>query len=407
MTHLLDPADVQHKLAWLLTRKLQMRSTLSQADVVLTHFEVNDRHGTGVLLRKIFGASRNLLCIRTYSYYDHENYLGDASFALAHDGLTRPEIYANVLRALNGTTVRRIVCVPFFAHEAWTAIALRDLFDVPLCTYIMDDRNIHEQAIPDVLLRELLAKSALRFVISPEMRTAYESKYQQAFWLLPPVVSRHLMPDTVQTPAPEAYTSRAGVLVGNIKSQKSLTLLRQTIRGTGATVHWYGDVEKSLRFTEQELRADGLVYCGFIPQQQLAATLAKYLYAILPSSSLDEASSEDETVTARAIARLSWPSRISFILATSHTPILVLGSRETAAARIVERLHVGTTAAYEPGAFARAVSHLTTPAVQHELRQRAASLADHFSAEGVADWIWASLECGEPCDSRFERFMPR
>lgn len=401
---LCDTIDLQNRLTWLTTRKLPPATTMQNADVIISHFEVNDRHGTGVLLRKIFAESPNLLCVRTYSYYDNENYLGQQSFALAHDGLSRPEVFANVLRAFKGMTVGRVVCVPFFQSEVWTAIALKELFDVPVCTYIMDDRNIHDPAIPDALLAELLHKSSVRLVISPEMQSAYTTKFGLSFGLLPPVVSRRLMPTEVQMPSETAFATREGILVGNIKSQRSLNLLRETIRGTGLTVHWYGDVEKSLQFTAEELQADGLHHCGFISQQELAARLSKYLYTILPTSPLrDDTSYEEETHTARAIARLSWPSRISFVMATSHTPLLVLGSRETTAARTVERLGIGVVADYEPAGFKSAVLRLCPKEAQRRMRARALELAPQFAAEGVADWIWQSMASREPCDQRFER----
>lgn len=399
-----DPSELQNRLHWLLTRRIAPATTLPEADFILTHFEANDKHGTGVLLRKIFGDCPEIFTIYTYAYYKHENYLGERSLALAHDSLSRPEIFAQVMQATKGTRPRRVVTVPFFKHEAWTAIALHEIHDVPVCTYVMDDRNIYDPHIPDDLMRNLLRRSALRLVISPEMREAYEAKFDMSFWVLPPVVSRRLLPAQVQYPPAERLCARTGVLVGNIKSQHSLNLLRRTTRGTGLTVHWYGDVERSLAFTEEELRADGIVYCGFIAQHKLAALLSSYAYAILPTSPLSEDVREiaDESTTARAIARLSWPSRISFIMGTSHTPLLVLGNPATAAARAVRRLEIGGSANYEPRDFAAAVERLTAPEHQTAMRTRAFDLAERFAADGVADWIWRSMERGEPCDDRYE-----
>ena len=73
--------------------------------------------------------------------------------------------------------------------RALSALAVRQTYGVPLCTYIMDDNNVASRGIPDDLMAELLENSALRLAISPELREAYEEKYGLKFWLLPPVVA--------------------------------------------------------------------------------------------------------------------------------------------------------------------------------------------------------------------------
>ena len=64
-------------------------------------------------------------------------------------------------------------------------------------------------------------------------------------------------------------------------------------------------------------------------------------FVVLPSGTLD--GFDDR----RFIAQLSFPSRIPYILATSHSPILVLGSPATAAAHVVRRLGIGLSALYD------------------------------------------------------------
>src|SRR5262249_44145733 len=117
-----------------------------------------------------------------------EHSLQARQLCLAHKWLSRPQSFERVLHALNGNTIGRVLCVPFHSDELITAIALKELFNAPLCTYIMDDNNICARGIPDELMREALAKSNLRLAISPEMRDAYENKYNLKFWVLPPVV---------------------------------------------------------------------------------------------------------------------------------------------------------------------------------------------------------------------------
>src|SRR5579862_57703 len=155
-----------HPEAWSV-RPLR-RKALRDADAIITTNEVCDRHGTGVILRRIFGNSPNILSIRSSRLYA-EHALGRAELCFGHEALTRAESFEHVVSLLNGTTVRRVLCVPFMPDELTTAIVLKELFNVPLCVYLMDDNNIHARGIPDELMREALEKSALRLAISPEL----------------------------------------------------------------------------------------------------------------------------------------------------------------------------------------------------------------------------------------------
>jgi FkbM family methyltransferase len=49
---------------------------------------------------------------------------------------------------------------------------------------------------------------------------------------------------------------------------------------------------------------------------------------------------------------------------------------------------------------------VTRPEEQVAMRRRAAAMAQGFSADGVMDWLWASLQEGQPKDLRFERLLP-
>src|SRR5204863_852266 len=109
----------------------------------------------------------------------------------------------------------------------------------------------------------------------------------------------------------------------------------------------------------------------------------------------------------RAIATLSLPSRIIFLAAAANTPVLVLGSGETAAARFVKKFGVGLSAPYESAAIAAAIAQLLEPSTQREMRARAAELAPSFSSAGLSDWLWRSMEAGRPVDDHFEELFPR
>ena len=171
------------------------------------------------------------------------------------------------------------------------------------------------------------------------------------------------------------------------------------MRNSGLRVDWYGKLQEWLKVSVEELSEDGIDARGFIAESELASLCRSYPYALIPSGTLDHR--EDHP----AVARFSLPSRMPFILAACNTPMIVLGSKATAAARFVERLEVGIAASYDSRAFREAVE--TVSSRQQEFRERAAKLAERFSARDVADWIWKSLALGQACDSRFEGVMPR
>jgi FkbM family methyltransferase len=378
------------------------RLALQDADVLITTNEVTDRHGTGVILNRIFGRSRNLLLVRSTNLYREHSLKGQQLF-LSHEGLSRAQSFERVLFALNGSTVRRVLCVPFLPDELVTAITLKELFGVPLCTYLMDDNNIYARGIPDELMREALSKSNLRLAISPEMRDQYEKKYSLKFWVLPPVVAKdslaHNGEVVVQARSPQ---TSAGVLVGSLWSRRWLERLRHTIREAGIQLHWYGNTQASwLKVDPTELKHDGITDCGFVPESELKERMRQYDYAIIPSGTLEEKDDRPE------IARLSLPTRMPFLMAACHMPMIVLGSPQTAAARFVERFGMGVVSPYDPVRLHHAIETISQPARQARLRQQAARHSSLFCADGLSQWIWQSLEQGEPCDERFEKVFRR
>ncbi len=340
-----------------------------------------------------------MLSIRSQDHFGGEQRFGRLSLRLSHRG-PRPAVYAEVQSALRGVAPRRVVCIPYYPDDVWTAIALKDIHAVPLCTYLMDDQNVYSDGIPDGLMRELLAKSDLRLAISPELRAAYQEKYGQRFWVLPPVVSGKLIRTEPSPTSAGALQARNGVVVGNIWGRRWLELLRATVRGSGLTLDWYCNSGLRSVSAPDELAGEGIRAHGAVPDEDLVRILRERPFAVIPSGTLDE--SDDR----RFIAQLSLPSRIPYILATSNTPIIVLGDSRTAAARFVTRTGIGVVAGYEPASFLRAVDAVVDAEAHAAHRRRAAALAQAFCADGVRDWIWSSLAMGAAVDDRFENLLP-
>jgi hypothetical protein len=179
-------------------------------------------------------------------------------------------------------------------------------------------------------------------------------------------------------------------------------LLRNTVRDSAATLTWHSSGEfRWLPCGKEDLVADSILPRDPLPENVLIQTLRKTRFAVVPTGVLDQ--SDDR----RYIAQLSLPSRIPYMMAVSHIPILVLGSGDTGAAHFVQQFGIGAVAGYEKRAFVEAVDYITRPEVNLEMRRRALSLAGRFTDVGAAEWIWQSLARGQPIDSRYEDLMPR
>lgn len=395
-------AELRARLARLVTAPMAARDY----DAVVSHIEVNDRHGVGVVLRMLFKNHRDILCVRSRDFFGGKNELGDRHVRIDHTE-DRVAAFGTVARAMTGMRPRRILCCPYFPADVWNGLIMKYLYGSPLCMYVMDDQSVTTDGIPSELMAEALRAADLRLAISQEMAHAYERKYGCKFWLVPPVVAPHLIPAAPPEPDAELLRSGTGVLVGNVWSARWLAMLRTAVRGAGITLHWYGDDKPAgMTLDKVALAADGILHQGFLPQDEFVSRLRKYPYAVLATSPLDGDTS-DETPGARAIARLSLPSRLPFILAATHTPVVVVGSPETTAARFVERFGLGGNCSYSPNPLRAAVGRLIDPSHQRAVRAKAAELAPGFSAAPVVDWIWKSLELGRPVDDRFEKLMPR
>ncbi len=389
------PEDVQ--------RQAGLNHLPPESDVVITPCEVNELHGTGTLLLRIFPDWSSIVSLRTSNFYNGEQAFGAAQLCLPLAQASGPEISSWLKWYLGRTSVRRIVSLPYLPADVLVTLALKRMFDAPLCTYIMDDKNVCAEGISDSLMQELLANSELRLVISPEMQEAYGKKYGMKFWQLPPLVPQELI-RTAPVQLPADADPRRGVLLGNIWGQRWLEMLRKSFRDTGYQVDWYCNDKNpgSLLFTRAELKADGITLRDPIQEPELPATLSRYAYAVVPSDTLDGQSPP----AVQAIAELSLPSRIPTIVTTSHLPILVLGHPNTSAARFVERFQLGAIVPYEAAAVRRALENLLQSESQSQIRKRAAAVSASFSAAGSADWIWRSLERGEACDLTYENLMP-
>lgn len=374
--------------------------SLQNADVVITHVEVNDKHGVGALVRKLFLGEPNILSIRSANQYNGDHQFADLSLIIQHAGSSRDMVFDRVSDELGETTVRRILCIPYFPDDAWTGIALKELFGVPLCTYLMDDQNVCHDGIPDGVMRELLTKSDLRLAISPELRGAYEAKYGLRFSYMPPVAPAGLVPSRLVVPPPDSAL-REGVMIGNIWGQKWVDLLQKTVRRSGVGLHWFNNGEfRWLECGPDDLQKDSIIPHAPPSDEELVQILRRSRFAVLPSGTLH--GSDDRS----HLAQLSLPSRLVYMMATAQLPVIVLGSPRTSAANFVRQFGIGVVCGYNRRDFAAAVDRITEPETNLQMRRNALRAAGSFTDIGASEWIWQSLAGKAPADARYEILMP-
>ncbi|MCX8078023.1 MAG: beta-1,6-galactofuranosyltransferase [Geminocystis sp.] len=378
-------------------RKLEAIQTSREYDFIVCHCEVNQRQGVGILLKRLFPDKQKIVSVRSHNLYDGKEDFARFSFLISHDNHKDISAAISKIQSLiTNIKPRRILAIPYFPDDVINAIAIKRLFEVPLCTYIMDDQNIYAKGIPDELMKELISNSDLCLGVSREICREYGEKYNRKFWFLPPVAPASLVVDTdVVMPSGD---NKHGIIIGNIWSQQWLEELRKTVRSSGIPIHWYGNPNREwLSFNEKELAADGIIFHGYLAEEELVGRLREASFAVIPTAS------EFNPQQRQEIARLSLPSRIPFIVATSHTPILVIGNPDTAAARFVRQHQLGTVCQYDTQQFQKTVAWLTEKETQLYIRKNALKLAATFSSQGVEEWIWQSLKEKHPFDQRFEK----
>lgn len=369
-------------------------------DLIISSNELNLHHGTGVLMNRIFPNRTS------YNLRSRDDYPDKGSFVsrvvMAKD-CSRSQTFAMVLEALAGKTIRRIICVPYYPEDYLVAIACKAILGVPLVAWIMDDSILHGDGVDPELVTEFFDVADIRFVISPEMRDAYEGRFELKFHVLPPTVDNDVL---ATVPAPddaEFIKSKTCAMVGNIWSMTWFKDFLGMVRESGWTVHWFGRGSACawLETTPEELRKHGIIEMGFIPENELPQRLAKYPFSILPTGTCGE---DDDR---KNVTMLSLPTRVAFLIAAARVPMLVVGSRESCSSRTIERFGVGLSIPYDAQQFKDSCAKLADPEFNKQCRDKCAAIAPGFSDTDLANWIWKSGELKTPADQRFETMFKR
>jgi hypothetical protein len=365
-------------------------------DIIVSSNEINENHGVGVLLKRIFPDTSGIVSLRTTNLYGGDQDFGVQNFCLDVRGCSYGEILLKIQNLFVYLKPKRVLVIPYFIEDFYIAIAIKSLFQVPVCTYLMDDQNVYVNAVEDEAVQNLLDTSDLILGISLPLCQTYEKKYGQKIWFIPPVVESYLFPPEIVMPD----LMGRGILIGNIWSQNWLEKLRQLCRESQIKIDWYGSPNRQwLQFQEEELAEDGIFFRGYLPPADLVNPLRQAPFALVPTGSSPEEEDRPE------IARLSLPSRIPFIVAAANTPILVVGQKDSAAAKFVEEYNLGSVCDYAAASFLTEIAKLRTYNYQLKLRQASHQLAKSLKADHFDDWLWRSLEQGQPINDRFAIFQ--
>lgn len=365
-------------------------------DLLLSHVEVTRLQGTGVLIERFFPDASAFVTVRSRTLYKGVVHFGGIHFSMDLPGLNECARERVLARLLAPYRIRRILAVPFFASDFMHSLVAHRITGAPLCTYVMDDQTLHTKDVPEELVQRALDASTLRLAISPEMRDEYSAWFGCSLGLLPPIVTN------TANEMPNVWSGSDGpvehcAMVGNIWSAQQFEQLRAFTRAANLRVEWFGNANVPwLPRDRAALERDGIFCQGFLPEEQLARRLAKYPFVLLPSGTLD-GTEDNEWLT-----RLSLPSRMVFILTKTLTPMLVLGSPQTAAARFVNEFGLGSSSNYAAGEAQEKIAEITGAERRRELLDNARRVASCFLMPDCGEWIWSSLAAGQSAPAPFD-----
>ncbi len=351
--------------------------------------EVNDQHGVGIYLRRLFERSDDFVVFRSRELYGGGSEFGGSEVFLGDRFECTSALKTRLAGAAMG--VERILCVPYYPEDFRIGTLLKEVTGARLCTYLMDDQNVVSREVGDGVVRRLVEASDLCLGISPEMTAGYGSKYGRKFWCLPPVVSA-----SRKVKRSKVEGRRRSALLGNFWSARQLLDFRKMVRGSGWQVDWFGNGPNAawLGCDAEDLAADGIVVRGFLPDAELVDQLRGFDFAVVPSGRMD--AGDDK----RSFAAMSFPSRIVYLFTQVGLPVLLVGSAGSAAGRFLEATGTGVVVDYDADQFAAGAERLLGES--ESFQKTVAVAAGTFVLPDAGEWIWRSLAAGRAVDDRFE-----
>lgn len=92
----------QERLRWQLSSsiyKLDSFLNISTFDLIISVCEVNERHGTGIFLKRIFPDSSKIISFRSINNYDGQQDFGSHQLCFTCNDLSYPEVLLKIQEA--------------------------------------------------------------------------------------------------------------------------------------------------------------------------------------------------------------------------------------------------------------------------------------------------------------------
>lgn len=393
--------SIKNKIIFLNNKKHSDFSPKEPYNCLVVPNEIVNSHGTGVLIQKLFHSRENLITIRSHNHYGGTQNFGEKNFYIQYKEKTRKEAISHLLQILGNLSIAKIFCIPFFPEDFLTAYALKTIYNCPMAIYIMDDQFIECPNVPRDFFEKAILASDINFVISPELRDAYERELGKKFYVLPPIV-RPREALSQKPPEPEIKTTCKGAIVGSIWNPQWLKQLCNTLKQTNSTLDWYGYYNPShYQLSFDQLKSAGIYYKGFLDEFYLLQVLKNYHYAVIPMGQYEKEDSWNY------ITRFSLQTRLSFLVAEAHIPILFVGYEDSPNAKLIKKYNLGVISDYSPSNFSEALSQISSPQNQELFRLNAKKIANNFFLENPEEFIWESLNEKAPITLKFENFFQK
>ena len=160
-------------------RQLNSNFGYDSYDVIVSHIEINYQHGVGVLVQRIFPESSNFFSIRSKNIYDGHQDFGSQKVCLDLENTSIYSISQKIQKTLNNIVPNRLLSIPYFPEDYLITLAIKKLYNCPLCLFIMDDQNIFSKNVSDSVIEELIDKADLCLGISRPLCDAYQEKFKK------------------------------------------------------------------------------------------------------------------------------------------------------------------------------------------------------------------------------------
>jgi FkbM family methyltransferase len=393
--------DLQTQLAAALN-DLNKQTGCPSYKIIVSPNEINHSHGVGILLHRLFPDSSDIYSIRSVDLYGGDHYFGKHTFCLQQTNSTFHQVLGAVQTNLGQINATAVLLVPYYPSDFLLGLALKRLYNCPLCVFIMDDQNIYANSVEDHLVQQLLDVSDLCFGISRPLCDAYQQKFHKKFWFLPPVIESRLIQQELPQPAAMQHVHEPrGILIGNIWSQRWLDQLRPLCRNSDTKIDWYGNPNRNwIDFQEDELASDNILFRGFVQEDELIKSLKVSSFAIILTGASEHPDDRPEMMN------LSLPSRSCFMIATANIPLLVVGSENSAIARFVVSSGLGVVCSYNQDDFDHALRYICSIDNQLRIRENSLLVGKQLGSDGLGQWLWDSLMNKHPLDLHFEKLWP-